>query len=136
MEREEIFRLKCHNGRNALVLAKTLKAMSAEAELAAAFASVALNRFIYESEIDGEASFVQVVAGGVLFSCWRNARAMDLVEPGAELVAFASAALKGEVADITLGSRRFVKEGASEIWTTGLKPAARIGGYLFYNNCD
>jgi hypothetical protein len=130
-----------YTARGAAALARAMFATEKDAPpiLLRAFAFAALNRYSYERDMDPDADFVSVVAGGDLFECWDDPRSFEVREGDARYggcFAIARKVLKGELADPTKGSRRFHASFLSPVWAIGLAPAARIGGYFFYNNCD
>jgi hypothetical protein len=101
---------------------------------------MAVNRFLYERDIDGGVALTDVLADPSLFPCWRDPRAMDSVgadDPGFGVcLRMARRALSGMLADDTFGSIRFHKRGECPIWATGLVESAVVGDCVFYNNCD
>ncbi|MDR2099155.1 MAG: hypothetical protein LBO78_03995 [Rickettsiales bacterium] len=116
------------------VFAKTLL-MSVGADnpaLLEAFASMLLNRFLYEREIDGAVGIVGILADAREFSCWRDARAMDGVDFSSPefrvCLRVARRALEGRLADSVNGAMRF--ERAVGKIAGAEKPA--VGGYVFF----
>jgi hypothetical protein len=130
------------NCADVVVFAKTLLATAGAGgmELLEAVANVALNRFLYERDISGRISLVDVLVDGSVFPCWRDPRAMDSVGPQCDgfgvCLRMARRALSGHLADNTFSAIRFHKRSELPIWATGLVESAAVGGYLFYNNCD
>jgi hypothetical protein len=127
--------------RNAAALARAVFATERNAgpELRRALAHAALNRYLYEREIDPAADFVAVVSDADVFDCWADPRSVDGCETDARFegcFAIAKGVLKGEFPDPTNCSRRFHPSSACPLWATGLVPAALVCGYFFYNNCD
>ncbi|MDR3126168.1 MAG: cell wall hydrolase [Rickettsiales bacterium] len=130
-----------YTARNASALARALFATQKDAPpiLRLAIAHAAVNRYLYERDLDPGADFVSVVADEELFECWGDPRSFSECTGDArygECFAAAKGVLSGGLGDPTNCSRRFHARFRSPVWAIGLVPAARIGGYLFYNNCD
>lgn len=124
-----------------LVFARTLFATAGTASLPLleAVANAALNRFLYEREIDARARLAEVLTDAGMFPCWHDPRAMaalDASDPGFGIcLRIVRRALAGLLPDNTNGAIRFHRRDRFPLWATGLVGCAAFGDYVFYNNC-
>ena len=139
----QIRKMKLDNNFNKLVFAKTIFKVVGEnqnIELLKAVATVVMNRFLYEYEIDDEMTFVKCITNVDLFPCWKNLKSMDEIDLQncffKKCFSLALKMLNGKVEDNTLSSIKFKKVSECPVWAVGLKYVKAIDDYLFYNNCD
>jgi hypothetical protein len=134
-EREAAIRAASLSGHapSLAVFAKTMLASvgASDERLMEAFASMALNRFLYEKDLEDGASLVSVLTDEDEFPCWRDVKAMDGIDLASEgfrlCLRVARRALSGCLADSMRGATRF-----SVDWGNGRK-GMRVGRYMFFN---